>query len=334
MKRFLTFLYLIFLHSSVSSAAVIIDMFEKDGGVVAIATGTINTAGLTPTERGSTVNYEGYFRGGLNFVEQGVVGPLNGAIFVGNGGGSVDEYMIETTHLFSTGVGWTAQSNSGNHVGIISRSDMGDSITVPKNYKSGDPISGTSIWPEFQNATLEAMKAIPGTYVFTWGSGATADSLTLNIGGSAPPPENSFTDTLPSGATGTLSFTSSDPDCAFAGDPQFLSEDSVTPAPQEGVSTIDGVVQFTVESCAPGATVNISMDYGVALSAGATYWKAADPWYEIEDATITGSVVEFSITDGGPGDDDGIANGQIVDPSGAVLSSGSSASVFTDGFEE
>jgi len=334
MKRFLTFLYLVFLHSSVSTAAVVIDMFEKDGGVVAIATGTINLAGLTPTDRGSTVVYEGTFRGGLGFVQPGVIGPLDGVIFVGQGGGSVDEYIIETTHLFSTGVGWSAQSNSGNHVGIISRSDMGDSITVPKNYNSGDFISGTSTWPELQGATLEAMKAIPGTYVFTWGSGPTADSLTLNIGGSAPPPENSFTGTLPSGATGTLSFTSTDTDCAFAGDPQFLSEDSVTPAPQEGVSTIDGVVQFTIDSCAVEATVNISMDYGVALSADATYWKAADPWHEIVGATITGSVVEFSITDGGLGDDDGLANGQIVDTSGAVLASGSATDVFTDGFED
>jgi len=193
MKRFLTFLYLILLHSSVSTAAVVIDMFEKDGGVVAIATGTINLAGLTPTDRGSTVVYEGRFRGGLGFSQPGVVGALNGAIFVGNGGGSVDEYIIETTHLFSTGVGWSAQSNSGNHVGIISRSDMGDSITVPKGYTSGDPISGTSTWPELQGATLDAMKAIRGTYVFTWGSGGTADSLTLNIG-IAPPAEINFTD--------------------------------------------------------------------------------------------------------------------------------------------
>ena len=186
MKRFLTFLCLVFLHSSVSTAAVVIDMFEKDGGVVATVTGTINLAGLTPTERGSTVIYEGTFRGGLGFVEQGVVGPLDGAIFVGQGGGSVDEYIIETTHLFSTGPLWVSQRSLGNHVGIISRSDAGDSITVPKGYKSGDPISGTSIWPELQGATLEAMKAIPGTYVFTRGSGPTEDSLTLNIGGSEP----------------------------------------------------------------------------------------------------------------------------------------------------
>ena len=108
----------------------------------------------------------------------------------------------------------------------------------------------------------------------------------------------------------------------------------MSPAPQEGVSTIDGLVQFTIDSCAVGATVNISMDYGVELPAGATYWKAADPWYQIVGATITGSVVQFSITDGGPGDDDGLANGQIVDPSGAVFASGPTTGIFANGFEE
>lgn len=410
MKRCLTFLYLAFLHSAVSMAAVTINMVEVDGDVVATATGSINTSGLTPTARVSTVIYEGFFRGGLGFVSQGVVGPLNGAISVGQGGGSVDEYIIETTHLFTTGPLWGSQASSGDHVGIISRSDLGDSITVPKGYNSGARISGTSTWP---GTTLAAMKAIPGTYVFSWGSGgtSTAGSLTLNIGGAAPPttytvggtitgltgsvtlqnsggnnlsrtangnftfsnaladnstyavsvstqpagqtcsvrngngtitsanvsnisvsctndpaPKNIYSGTLPSGAAGTLSFTSSDSGCAFAeapNQPQFLTQASVTPAPPEGVSAIDGVVQFTIDGCAAGATVTISMDYGVSLPPGTTYWKAAAPsWYPITNATITGSVVQFSITDGGTGDDDDVA-GQITDPSGAVLAPGS-----------
>ena len=46
------------------------------------------------------------------------------------------------------------------------------------------------------------------------------------------------------------------------------------------------------------------------------------------DATVIGSVIKFSITDGGFGDGDGIVNGQIVDPGGASI-----ADIFTDGFE-
>ena len=322
MKRFLTFLYLVCLHSSVSTAAVIIDMYESDGNVVAEASGTINTMGLTPTERVSTVNYEGLFRGGLNFVQPGVVGPLDGAIFVGNGGGSIDEYILETTLSFTTGVLWTSQGDTGNHVGIISRSDMGDSITVPKGYTSGDPISGSSSWP---GATLSAMKAIPGTYIFSWGSGGTADSLTLNI--ESPPVGESFTGTLPSGASGTLGFTTSDPGCAFVNDPKFLPEGSVTLAPPDMQSTVDGVGEFTIDGCAEGATINVSMDYGFVLPADTEYWNVGDPWLKV-DSTLTGSVIKFSVTDGGPGDGDGIVNAQIVNSGGALI-----ADIFTDDFE-
>ena len=65
------------------------------------------------------------------------------------------------------------------------------------------------------------------------------------------------------------------------------------------------------------------MDYGSPLPAGARYWKVGNPWYQLA-ASISGSVVQFSITDGGTGDNDGSANGQIVDPSGAVQVSGGS----------
>jgi hypothetical protein len=130
-----------------------------------------------------------------------------------------------------------------------------------------------------------------------------------------------FTGALPSGATGTLSFTTTDPGCTFAGSPQFISAANVTPAPPATVTPIDGLIQFTINGCTPGATVNMRMDYGSPLPAGARYWKVGNPWYELT-ASISGSVVQFSITDGGTGDNDGSANGRIVDPSGAVQVSG------------
>jgi hypothetical protein len=75
------------------------------------------------------------------------------------------------------------------------------------------------------------------------------------------------------------------------------------------------------------------VNYGTALPADAEYWKVGDPWFKL-DAKVIGSVIEFSITDGGFGDGDGIqngngtVNGQIVDPGGASI-----ADIFTDGFE-
>lgn len=54
-----------------------------------------------------------------------------------------------------------------------------DSIYTPDNYVSGSPIEGTSTW---SNATFTSLGLVPGSYVFTFGDGATADSITLNIG--------------------------------------------------------------------------------------------------------------------------------------------------------
>jgi hypothetical protein len=140
-------------------------------------------------------------------------------------------------------------------------------------------------------------------------------------------PVRDFTDKLPSGTTGGMSFTTDDPDCTFDPLPQFLSVDSVSPAPPKEVAPIDGLVEFTIATCTPGATVKISVDYGSSLPADAEYWKVGNPWFKL-DATVTGSVIRFSITDGGLGDGDGVVNGQIVDPGGASI-----ADIFTDGFE-
>ena len=135
------------------------------------------------------------------------------------------------------------------------------------------------------------------------------------------------TDKLPSGTIGGISFTTDDPGCTFKPLPQFLSVDSVIPAPQKEVAPIDGLVKFKIASCADGATVKISVDYGATLPADAEYWKVGTPWFKL-DATVSGSVISFSITDGGFGDGDELKNGMIVDPGGAAI-----ADIFTDGFE-
>ena len=140
-------------------------------------------------------------------------------------------------------------------------------------------------------------------------------------------PQREFSGTLPSGKTGNISFTTVDPNCTFSSDPQFLSVESVKPLPPDSVVPIDGLVQFSIDSCADGATVKISVDYAVALPADAEYWKVGDPWFKLESTTV-GSVISVLITDGKIGDDDGESNGQIVDPGGASI-----ADIFSDGFE-
>ena len=64
------------------------------------------------------------------------------------------------------------------------------------------------------------------------------------------------------------------------------------------------------------------------LVAGTVFWKygrtQADPtvhWYQYP-AAIAGATATYTLTDGGAGDDDLLANGTIVDPSGPAFAQG------------
>ncbi|MHA7816422.1 MAG: choice-of-anchor U domain-containing protein [Pseudohaliea sp.] len=120
-----------------------------------------------------------------------------------------------------------------------------------------------------------------------------------------------FTDDLPSGADGTISFTTEDAGCSFTADPVFSEAEN----PPESTTFPYGVVAFTASNCAPGATIKVTLDVGATLPAGTTAWKT-DPWAPIPGATINGSTLTYTVTDGGPLDADGSENGEIVDPVG------------------
>ena len=51
---------------------------------------------------------------------------------------------------------------------------------MPIGYVSGSALSDTGA--TWDNQTFRSLDVTPGTYKWTWGSGANADSFTLNIG--------------------------------------------------------------------------------------------------------------------------------------------------------
>jgi hypothetical protein len=67
-------------------------------------------------------------------------------------------------------------SGSGDQFGIYASSGT---LVLPKDYVSGATLTATSTWTA---TTFADLGLTPGTYVWTWGSGAAADSFTLNIG--------------------------------------------------------------------------------------------------------------------------------------------------------
>jgi hypothetical protein len=52
-------------------------------------------------------------------------------------------------------------------------------LVVPEGYVSGSQLSDTDT---YFDETIAQLGLAPGIYNYTWGSGATADSLTINIG--------------------------------------------------------------------------------------------------------------------------------------------------------
>jgi hypothetical protein len=110
--------------------------------------------------------------------------PATGLIRTGPVDTGVSSYSGFTGPLsFGPGGGAVGDTGSGDMVGIEANASSID-IEVPVGYTSGDPLSDSAT---FDNHTFSSIGATPGTYVWTWGTGAHADSFTLNIG-AAPPP--------------------------------------------------------------------------------------------------------------------------------------------------
>lgn len=84
--------------------------------------------------------------------------------------------------------------------------------------------------------------------------------------------------------------------------------------PPAGVSFPYGKVTFRITGLTSGQTVTVTLTYPGTVDA---YWKyQSGAWSEFAGAAINGNVVTLTLVDGGAGDSDGVANGEITDPGG------------------
>ncbi|WP_189478223.1 choice-of-anchor D domain-containing protein [Parahalioglobus pacificus] len=165
--------------------------------------------------------------------------------------------------------------------------------------------------------TPTAAGAVDASITLTSDSASGATSIALT--GEGRDLFRSFAGTLPSGGAGNISFTTTDPSCEFASDPQFIPARNYSPAPPANLVFVDGIVIFEVEKCAIGATIDVTVDYGAPLDPSTQNWKTLSDTWQPFPALVSGNSMVFSLTDGASNDEDGTANGRIVDPSGAVL---------------
>jgi hypothetical protein len=153
-----------------AQAAYVATLQQVGANVVATGSGSIDITDLTldhiqiiPIEVAAFAGYLGLGQtGNPGAVYTGVSGPAD----IGLGG----------TFIPST--------SSGSVVAIQGNASF---LVLPENYVSGTALgTSTDTW---DSTTLAALGVTDGTYTWTWGTGAHADSFALQIGPAATAPE-------------------------------------------------------------------------------------------------------------------------------------------------
>lgn len=166
--RIYSALLMAFCFGSSARASFVLNVVQSGNNVVASGTGTLNTAALTSAGSSST---------------GGSVWPAVGLIIVGPTAPVAVFTGVSGPLAFGSGGQTNASSGTGTIAGVVGNPEA-SGLYTPNGYVSNSSLSGTATW---NNQTVAGLGLTPGTYVYTWGSGATADSFTVNIGGSTPP---------------------------------------------------------------------------------------------------------------------------------------------------
>lgn len=143
-------------------AAVIFTATESGGNVVISGGGTINLFGL---EDGSV-------------LEAGAaVNPTTGYLGVGTGSDVDSQTYFPVSGPTDFGPGFASPGPDFSDGDLFGRFSPGN-LFVPLDYNSGAPFTSSSTWV---GQSIASLGMTPGTYVWTWGEGATADSMTLTV---------------------------------------------------------------------------------------------------------------------------------------------------------
>jgi len=162
------------LFSSTARAGLIINFAQVGNDVVATGSGSANVSNLNfllsvPNAQvnveASTGNYRGGVPGGQFVVYSGLTIPPTGYGTSNAGFGP------------GTGTNNTPNSTTGDYFGLTG---FNGRLFLPDGYVSGTQLSNTATW---NNQTLTNLGLAPlgSTFTYSWGSGANADSITINV---------------------------------------------------------------------------------------------------------------------------------------------------------
>jgi hypothetical protein len=143
--------------------AFVMNISQSGTDVVATGSGTINTTALT--------------YGGVSIPRGNSIQGSAAGVFI-NPGVNYDlwnGFTGSTPNIFGSGPKVTTPTSSGDAVGV---NGQPANVFLADSYVSGAALSDSATWA---NASFASLGLTPGTYVWTWGSGPTADSFTVNI---------------------------------------------------------------------------------------------------------------------------------------------------------
>jgi len=201
-------------------------------------------------------------------------------------------------------------SKTGSGAGAVTSSSVGIAcgVTCMATLNKGDLITLT--------ATADVGSSFGGWAGACSGTGPCLVTMTANqtVTATFQIIESTQPYTSITGKTGTLH--------AVGG---YLSTITVNPAPSglpRGIKMPLGQLSFTITGTVPGGTVHLTLYADSNLNVSSYYKRnrLTNAWTNLATAvgvaSSTTTRVSFSLTDGGPYDSDGVANGIIVDPGG------------------
>lgn len=90
-----------------------------------------------------------------------------------------------------------------------------------------------------------------------------------------------------------------------------------------GLDFPDGLVRYTLTGVTPGGNVTVAVSFPSGIPFGSKVFKVDESGFqEWTNGIINGNKVTVTLTDGGEGDSDGVVNGEIVDPLGVAIPTG------------
>lgn len=311
----------------VSGQDVILGDLATQGALTVSAKATISVLGTISTPGSVTVNSSATLdNSGVGTTRNGL--PIN----IGSGTTSID------WSLFNIGSGRInfSGSNLSRNPGSITVAE-GQTVTLnAANLVNSGNLYVTG-WTQISGATaiLSASTALSPTFIVPTGSSSgTPITFQLNAtSGAGTPVSTTFTvNAIGNGISGfpldAVTFkaaTGRDLGIRTANgsltsltplDPVTLPNDTHKPA-----DMIYGLLDFQVKVAHPGDTATVTVLLPAPAPAGYKWFKynALRGWYDYSDHAVFSAdrtQITLTVTDGGIGDDDGVADGLIRDPSG------------------